>query len=166
MIKPLEFEDQRHLEAAQGWFELGNGVEASEELDEIKPQNRGHPHVLEVRFQIYAKAKKWEYAVEIAKAIAEFNPESPFGFVHWAYALHELKKTKEAKDVLFGVVDRFPKEYIIRYNLACYCCQLGDLKESWQWLEKAFDLGDSKKVKLMALDDSDLEPLWNDIAEI
>jgi hypothetical protein len=33
MIKPLELQDQRHLEAAQGWFELGNSIEATEELE-------------------------------------------------------------------------------------------------------------------------------------
>jgi len=26
-MKPLELHDQRHLEAAQGWFELGNCIE-------------------------------------------------------------------------------------------------------------------------------------------
>jgi hypothetical protein len=28
-MKPLELHDQRHLEAAQGWFELGNHLEAA-----------------------------------------------------------------------------------------------------------------------------------------
>jgi hypothetical protein len=31
---------------------------------------------------------------------------------------------------------------------------------------KAFDIGDPKQLKLMALDDKDLEPLWLDISEI
>ena len=30
-------EDQIHLEAAEGWFELGNILEASEELEKITP---------------------------------------------------------------------------------------------------------------------------------
>jgi hypothetical protein len=52
MIKALNLHDQRHLEAAEGWFELGNSIEATEELEQITPQMRGHPSVLEVRFQI------------------------------------------------------------------------------------------------------------------
>jgi hypothetical protein len=40
------------------------------------------------------------------------------------------------------------------------------LKRAWKWLEMAFDLGDSKKVKLMALNDKDLEPLWAEIGEV
>ena len=163
MIKPLELHDQRHLEAAQGWFELGNCIEATEELEQITPEMRGHPSVLEVRFHIYAAAKKWEYAAEIAKAISEFAPDKPFGFIHQAYSLHELKRTREAWNVLLPVVDKFPKEYIIRYNLACYACQLGNLKEARDWLKKASDLAGTNEVKLMALKDADLEPLWKEI---
>jgi predicted Zn-dependent protease len=165
-MKPLELHDQRHLEAAQGWFELGNCIESTEELDQITREMGGHPSVLEVRFHIYAAAKKWEYAAEIAKAISEFAHESPFGYIHQAYSLHELKRTQEAWNVLLPVVDRFPKEYIIRYNLACYACQLGNLKEARDWLKKASDLAGTKQIKLMALKDADLEPLWKEIGEI
>jgi hypothetical protein len=52
MMKPLELQDQRHLDAAQGWFELGNCMEATEELEQITREMRGHPSVLEVRFHI------------------------------------------------------------------------------------------------------------------
>jgi tetratricopeptide (TPR) repeat protein len=165
-MKKLELNDQRHLEGAQGWLGLGNWLEANEELEQITPQMRAHPDVLLVRWHVYATAKKWEMAVEVARAITKLLPENSFGWVHWAFSLHELKRTKEAWGVLVPVVDKFPDEYIIRYNLACYACQLGNLKEAWQWLEKAFDFGDSKNLKLMALDDHDLEPLWIDISEI
>jgi predicted Zn-dependent protease len=164
-MKPLELHDQRHLDAAQGWFELGNCIEVTEELDQIAPEVRGHPTVLEVRFHIYAAAKKWEYAAEIAKAISEFAPDNPFGFVQQADSLHKLKRTQEAWNLLLPVVDEFPKEYIIRYNLACYACQLGNLKEARDWLKKAIDLADTKEVKLMALDDPDLELFWKEIGE-
>ncbi len=60
----------------------------------------------------------------------------------------------------------FPKESLIPYNLACYECQAGNLKAAWNWLEKAFDAGDAKRFKLMALEDPDLEPLWVQIGEI
>jgi hypothetical protein len=67
--------------------------------------------------------------------------------------------------VLLPVVDKFPKEYIIRYNLACYACQLGNMKEARDWLKKAIDLAGTNQVKLMALDDPDLEQLWREIGE-
>ena len=64
MAKPklLPFHDQRHLEAAQGWFELGN----------ITAENRAHPAVLEVRWQIYANVKKWDAALDIVVIAPSF----------------------------------------------------------------------------------------------
>jgi hypothetical protein len=46
-----------------------------------------------------------------------------------------------------------------------HCAQLERLNEARQWLKQAFDIGDAKKLKLMALDDPDLEPLWVDFAD-
>jgi hypothetical protein len=63
-------------------------------------------------------------------------------------------------------VDKFPKEPIIRYNLVCYACQLGDLKGAKEWLKKAFGTGNPTKMKLMALEEPDLEPLRKDIGGI
>jgi hypothetical protein len=74
-----------------------------------------------------------------------------------------LKRTKEALAVLLPMADKFPDQYIIPYNLACYCCQLGELKESLQWLGKAIDLAGKKEIRLMALEDPDLEPLRKQI---
>jgi len=39
----LGFSDQRQLDAAEGWLELGNWLEANEELERISPEMRGHP---------------------------------------------------------------------------------------------------------------------------
>jgi tetratricopeptide (TPR) repeat protein len=165
-MQPLPFEDQRYLEAAQGWFELGLHLEANEELENITPENRAHPAVLEVRWQIYATAKKWEGALDIASALAQLVPESTLGWIHRSYAFHELKRTEEARDNLLRVVDQFPREATMRYNLACYECHLGRLEQARAWLEKAFALGNAKGMKLMALVDPDLQPLWKKIGEI
>lgn len=54
---------------------------------------------------------------------------------------------------------------IIRYNLACYACQLGNLKLAHEWLGQAIDMAGTKEIKLMALDDHDLEPLWWEIGK-
>jgi tetratricopeptide (TPR) repeat protein len=165
-MKPLEPPDSIHLIAAEGWLGLGNQIEAFEELEQISPRLRVHPDVLELRWQIYAKEKKWEACVDIARAIAKLAPSHPHGWIHLAYGLHELKRTKEARDVLIPIVDKFPKEYLMRYNLACYACQLGNLKEAKTWLEKAIDLAGKKDIRLMALNDPNLEPLWREIGEI
>ena len=62
-MEGLEVHDQRHLEAAQGWVELGNHLEANAELENIAAEHRAHPVVLETRWRVYAKAKKWDGAL-------------------------------------------------------------------------------------------------------
>ena len=148
-----------------GWLGLGDWREANEELEKITLSFRSHPDVLEIRFQIYAKVKKWEPCVDIGNALVKAVPNRPFGWLHRSFALHELKRTQEAADLLVPAAFRFPKEWLISYKLACYACQLGKRKEAWEWLEYAFDLSGGTEVKLMALHDPDLETLRMEILE-
>jgi predicted Zn-dependent protease len=165
-LKALEPPDDFFLKSAEGWLELGDWLEANEELERITPAMRAHPNVLRMRWEIYAKAGKWEMAAEVGRGISVAWPDNPWGFIHYAFALHELKRTKEAWGVLIPIADKFPDEFRISYNLACYCCQLGELKDSMQWLEKAIELAGENDIRLMALEDDDLEPLWKDIRQI
>jgi predicted Zn-dependent protease len=161
--------DKFHIRAAQGWLGLGSHIEADAELDNVTPQLRALPVVLELRFQIYAKATKWDAARDIADAITKQLPDYAGGWLHLAYATRRM--TGGSVEAAFGVLrpaaDRFPQEPTIPYNLACYSCKMGKKKEAWNWLEKAFDIAPNPaELKSMALDDPDLEPLWMDIAEI
>ncbi|HEV2695008.1 MAG TPA: hypothetical protein VG347_19090 [Verrucomicrobiae bacterium] len=98
--------------------------------------------------------------------MAEMLPGNSWGWIQWAFSLHELKRTKEARGVLLAIADKFPDETMIPYNLACYNCQLGERKEALTWLERAIDLEGKKNIRLMALADPDLEPMWTNISEI
>ena len=155
--------DAFHLQAAQGWLELGNPVEAAKELQGLATDLSSHPAVLKLRWGIFAAEKKWEPAFEMAAALIQLDPDDPLGWVQRSYALHELKRTAEARDNLLRVVDKFSISATIRYNLACYECQLGRMEQAKMWLEKAFALGDPKAIKAEALEDRDLEPLWAEI---
>src|SRR4030095_14795090 len=57
---------------------------------------------------------------------------------------------------------KFPKEAIIKYNLACYFCQMGDTENAKNYLNQAFEIDSSWRLK--ALDDEDLRPLWDSLA--
>ena len=109
----FELDDQRYFDAAVGWLGLGDWQTANDELEEISPAMRAHPDVLRVRYEIYSKAKKWEMAAEVARALSEILPNESWGFIHYAFALHELKRTKEAQAVLLPIADKFPEEYLI-----------------------------------------------------
>ena len=162
-IKPLEPPDSIYLNAAEGWLGLGDHIAANEELEKITPQLRVHPDVLAVRWQIYAKEKKWEACVDIATAIVKLAPDKTDGWIHRSFALHELKRTQEAIKNLLPAADQFPDVWTIPYNLACYCSQLQRLEEAQEWLKKAMAI-DEQTVKRAAIDDPDLLPLWDSMS--
>lgn len=153
--------DSFHYSAALGWLELGNHLEANEELEKITPKFRAHPDVLNVRYAIYAAAKKWNEADTIAQTLVEQIPTEPGHWINLAYATR--RKTNgsiiEAKGIFEKAASIFPAAPIIFYNLACYESQLGDLPKAKQWLDRALDCGDKKTIQRMILDDPDLEPL-------
>jgi predicted Zn-dependent protease len=161
-ITPLQPPDSFHLQAAEGWLELGSHQEALKELDQITSASLAHPFVLELRWKILAANKDWDAAVETASALARRLPEHALGWIHWAYSLHELKRTREARDVLSPMADKFPDEFLIRYNLACYACQLGNFDETRQRLKEAIKIAGAKTILKMAADDPDLKPLWKE----
>lgn len=111
--KSLGHPDNLHLQAAQGWLELGNHLEADKELDEIKPELRPHPDVLELRWHIYSRAKKWEACVDIAEAIIKLAPNRSEAWIHRSFAFHELERTQEAHDQLLPVAKKFRKVWTI-----------------------------------------------------
>ncbi len=162
-VSPLKPPDRHYWEAASGWLDLGNPREAAAELDHISPALREHPAVLEMRWRVHAGEKRWDDALQVAQRLARLVPEDPGGWIDQSYALHELRRTREAWDLLLPIATKFPKVGIIPYNLACYACQMGDRAAARQWLAKAVEVRGKEEIRRMALKDKDLEPLWPDI---
>jgi predicted Zn-dependent protease len=164
-MKTLEPPDTHYLLAATGWLELGNPVEARRELDQISADQKKHPDVLEVYYDALVALKAWSEGVEVGRALIVSAPQRASGWIHLAYALHELHQTSEANAVLEGVVERFKRDWLMRYNLACYQCQLANQANAWHWLEEAVRIKGPGPITEMALQDQDLEPLWPRIRE-
>jgi|YelNatPaOPRAMG01_1025707.scaffolds.fasta_scaffold01245_16 Flp pilus assembly protein TadD len=158
--RPIGWPDLHHLRAAQGWLELGDHLEATEELKKIALQYRFHPQVLLVRWEIYARQGQWELAHTIAHGLVALAPDNPVGWIHRAYALHQMRRTEEAWQALLPAARKFPQNPTIAYNLACYAAQLDRLEEAKAWLERALQLGDAAKIKALAIQDPDLKPLF------
>ena len=51
----------------------------------------------------------------------------------------------------------------MRYNLACYECQLGNLNQAREHLKQAFALKGGSDLRADSISDPDLEPLWQSI---
>jgi len=161
-LTQLQHPDPMHLEAAAGWIQLGDYDSANDELEKIRAEWRAHPDVLDLRWLIYSHHEQWDACLDIASAIVKMASDRVWGWVHKAYSLRRATGggIEKAKPVLLEAAKLFPDDYMIQYNLACYCAQLGQLDAAQEYLDKSYELGDAKQIKLMALDDDDLKPLW------
>ena len=156
---PLSSQDKRHLDAAEGWCGLKSFLEANEELEKITPQARAHPRVLEIRWQIYASLKKWDGALEVARALTKFDPANVNYATNLGISFASLNRHAEAYDAMFKATSGTPQAPHLYYHMARTCCKLKRIEDAQLWLTLAFDTG-GKEYKLKALDDTDLEPLW------
>jgi tetratricopeptide (TPR) repeat protein len=158
---PLEPPDQQHWQSAVGYAELGMLADANSELEKIDPFCRAAPEVLAVRIAIYHGLQKWELMAEIAKRLVDFQPDDIQWTISLAYATRRAISIQAAKEILLSAESKFPKEAIIKYNLACYCCQLGEIENAKNYLKKVFEIDST--WRLQALDDEDLRPLWDSL---
>lgn len=166
MLKGLPEPDIKHLTAATGWLELGNWQEAFDELERITPQWRAHPDVLVKRCEVYSAAWKWDYALAIAEGLTECAPTDPRGWLWLCRIFHFTGRNQQAYDIATSKVADFRESWELHYDTACYASLLGKFKEAEDFLTRAFALGDAKKLKLMALNDPDLERLWKEIGKL
>jgi len=168
-MSPIEPPDAHCLNAATGWLMLGNAAEARTEFDQISPALRLHPEVLDFEWRLLATERQWLAAAEVGERLVQACPNDANAWVHRSYALHELGRTREAFDQLLPAAERFPKETIIPYNLACYLCQLGDLAAARDWLDQSLARGKGAQQKLLrlhaAMEDLDLKPLWPELRQ-
>ena len=154
----LEPPDRLYVEAAKGWYLLGNLEEAKAELQKLAPGYCDHPDVFEVRFAIYCRAANWPLCMEIATALLEVAPERPTSWINCATVLHGLKETQSAWHTLHNVLDCFPKVALIPYHLAVFGCALGQSSAALKMLERAVAVG-GDPIRGQALTDPDLKDL-------
>ena len=154
------------LNAAHGWLELKCPTDALLELDRIPPPWRTHPDVLDAEWRIHAHTHSWTEAYACATTLISLHPARLDGWIHRAYAARRKPGgglSQAFADLLPAVV-KFPDDGLVRYNLACYTAQLGELDAAWRWFEEALHRQPKGEripsFKKMALNDDDLKPLW------
>src|ERR1051325_3903481 len=164
-MSDLDYTFAHRLNAVLGWLELDNPAEARAELKSLPPQLSERPEVLDLHWLLDARQSNWEDALKVANRILQLEPDRPIGWLHRAYALRRVPEggLVKAAEALRPAFDKFPEDATIPYNLACYACQLGKLEEARNWLAQALKRGQKRKLKTMALADTDLEDLWPEI---
>jgi predicted Zn-dependent protease len=156
--------DQGHIDAAEGWLELGDWQSAGDELENIPAEMRGEPAVLAIQYDVYFAAKKWDAALEVTREYSRLMPDCHLGLVHEARVLHLMGNPEEARRMLLRIVERFPDIYQVHYNLAVVCTDLGQLEEARTCLKRAIEL--EPGMREVALKDECLEKFWEQVGEI
>ena len=67
-----------HLQAAEGFLELGLPHEAAEALEDIEPDLKNRPEVIAVRVGIYEFLKRWEEMAMLVEMLPDEGCELCF----------------------------------------------------------------------------------------
>jgi hypothetical protein len=158
----LDLADIRRVNAALGWLGLDSPADARAELEAISSAQQSHPLVLETHWRICAHEENWRDGLAVAERELATIPGEASGWLHRAYALRRIDGggLAQAMEALLPAADKFPREPVIPYNLACYSCQMNQLDAARRWLDRAVTIGGQDIIKKMALADEDLKPLW------
>ena len=157
MTPPLDIAHQRLLIAAQGYSELGLPELALEELDLLPEEVRKSLLGMESRLSVLMQAKRWKQALPLGRELCRVAPDKTAGYIHSAFCLHELGKSREALELLSSGPAALKSEPTYHYNLACYEAALGNIEQARAHLNVSFAM--DKSLKDYARTDPDLKAL-------
>ena len=149
------------LQAAEGYGELGMFEDALAELALVPPPFQHELRVTQARMFLLLQFKQFPSALEVSRKICEDHPDSPIGFIHAAFCLHELGQTLEARDILMSGPPMLLEEATYYYNLACYNAVLGEMQQARAYLKTSFKM--NKKFREIAEHDPDLSAIWQEV---
>lgn len=158
---------ERSLLAAQGYLELGMVEEALAELVDVPtsvisdPDTAPDPYLIELRLHILMKGERWSDALSSAKELLLLDSAALPAYIHGAFALHELGRTTEARDLLLRGPAVLGMDPTYHYNIGCYEAVLGNIESAKRSLEKCFALDETYRD--FAKQDSDLETIRSEL---
>ncbi len=131
---------EKTLLAAEGYSQLGMPDEALEELDQIPRLPTLIVPVEKLRLQVQMRASRYEAGATTAGHLCEVDAGDADNWIQQAFCLHEIGRTREAREVLHAGPASLTTKAIYFYNLACYDAVLGEIEESQHHLRRAFEL--------------------------
>jgi tetratricopeptide (TPR) repeat protein len=157
--QPNSPETRRALNAADGYLFLDLPEEALVELEGLHDSEHDEAPVLLARTRVLLHMRRWRAAEKLASHGAVRHPDQDEFTVQRAFALHQLKRGEQARDVLLSAPEWIRRSGILHYNLACYEAQLGDLRIARQCIDTAIKMNEAMRKNAKV--DPDLKALWN-----
>lgn len=122
---------QRHRDYARGYLALGLVDEAALELGHLTREDLDDTDSVDVLVDAGMEMRNWPAVVNSAQELTARRPADDKGWISWAYALRELGRVEEARDVLLRAEALHGRTCaVLHYNLACYYSLLGELGEA------------------------------------
>jgi Flp pilus assembly protein TadD len=132
--------------------------------EEIAPEDKTCNDVLGARVGIYMAAKKWDMVAAVFSHLLKVDPETAGWWINLAYSVRRIEGVEKAEAILLRAQAIHPEVAMIAFNLACYASVTGRMEEAKERLRHAIKL--DKEIRGLALDDEDLKPLWDWIADL
>ena len=141
ILKCVDF--KRQFRAACGYAELGMAAESIAELNAIEDEFQHRPEVLQLRLHHLMRKKQWSRALTVSRRLCRAAPQASAGFLHAGFCLHQIGRTREAKELLLRGPTALLKEPIYYYNMGCYDALLGNPKSAQVHLLTSFKMDPS-----------------------
>ena len=152
---------ERILLAAQGYLELGMVEEALAELSSFSGPFAQDPDIVELRLHIQMQGERWNDALTSAEELLRITPDAVPAFIHGAFALHEMGRTSEARDLLLKGPPVLKNDPTFHYNIGCYEAVLGNKESALQSLQLSFAIDETYRD--FAKGDPDLKLLHEEL---
>lgn len=153
---------ENHIEAAQGYLELGMPMDAWNELEEIEAKDRGKIEVLKVRVDVCRALEQWELMAEIARHLHMAEPEEFKHVDDMACALRRFQGLDAADKMLSQLLLTDPDNANVIYKLGCFEFLRAGMDVAKPTLQRAFTL--DANLKGVAMDDPDLRGFWEGLS--
>ncbi len=110
------------------------------------------------RSRIEEATPSWDVLTKAAYCLMRLRPETAVHWINYSCALRYSKGTEAARAVMELAAEKFPGHGEIRYALACYQVEAGEVEAAKENLGLALLLDPS--LKALALQDGRLDSLW------
>ena len=134
---------ERAILAAQGYLELGMAAEALAEIAALPAIEIRDPDIIELRLHILMQATRWADALSTAEELIRLNADAIPAYIHGAFALHELGRTEEARNLLLKGPSELRKDPTFHYNIGCYEAVLGNREAALNSIQASFALDET-----------------------
>ncbi|MFZ4388136.1 MAG: TPR end-of-group domain-containing protein, partial [Chthoniobacterales bacterium] len=119
------------------------------------------PDIVELRLHIQMQGERWNDALISAEELLRITPDAVPAFIHGAFALHEMGRTSEARDLLLKGPPVLKNDPTFHYNIGCYEAVLGNKEAALQSLQLSFALDETYRD--FAKGDPDLKLLHEEL---